>query len=40
MEFKEFIYEKKDGVAKVIINRSERLNAFTALTLEKIYGIS
>ena len=38
MEFKEIIYEKKDGVAKVTINRPERYNAFTALTLEEIYN--
>jgi len=37
MEFKEIIYEKKDGIAKVIINRPERYNAFTSLTLEEIY---
>ena len=37
MEFKDIIYEKKDGIAKVIINRPERYNAFTALTLEEIY---
>ena len=37
MEFKEIIYEKKDGVAKVKINRPERLNSFTALTLQEIY---
>ncbi len=38
MEFKEIIYEKKNGVAKVTINRPERYNAFTALTLEEIYN--
>ena len=37
MEFKEIIYEKKNGVAKVKINRPERLNSFTALTLQEIY---
>ena len=36
MEFKEIIYEKKDGVGKVIINRPKRFNAFTALTLEEM----
>jgi naphthoate synthase len=36
MEFKEIIYKKRDGVAKVIINRPERLNAFTALTIEEM----
>jgi len=38
MKFKEIIYEKKDGVAKVTINRPERYNAFTALTLEEMYN--
>ena len=36
MEFKEIIYEKKDGIAKVIINRPERYNAFTSVTLEEM----
>ena len=36
MEFKEIIYEKKNGVAKVIINRPERLNAFTLLTMQEM----
>ncbi|MFC1858177.1 1,4-dihydroxy-2-naphthoyl-CoA synthase [Thermodesulfobacteriota bacterium] len=36
MEFKEIIYEKKDGVAKISINRPERLNSFTALTIEEM----
>jgi len=36
MEFKEIIYEKRDGVARVIINRPERLNAFTALTIQEM----
>jgi len=37
MEFKEIIYEKDRGVARVIINRPERYNAFTALTLEEMF---
>lgn len=36
MEFKEIIYEKKDGVAKITINRPQRLNAFTVLTLQEM----
>lgn len=36
MEFKEIIYEKKDGIAKITINRPERLNAFTVLTLQEM----
>ena len=30
MEFKEIIYEKDRGIARVIINRPQRYNAFTA----------
>ncbi len=37
MEFQEIIYEKKNGTAKIIINRPARLNSFTALTLNEIY---
>jgi len=37
MEFDEIIYEKKEGIAKIIINRPERYNAFTATTLEEMY---
>jgi len=36
MEFKEIIYEKQDGIAKVIINRPHRMNAFTLLTIEEM----
>jgi 2-ketocyclohexanecarboxyl-CoA hydrolase len=36
MDFNEIIYEKKQGVATIIINRPERYNAFTSLTLEEI----
>jgi dihydroxynaphthoic acid synthetase len=38
MTFKEIIYEKKDGIAKVIINRPQRHNAFTPLTLEEMHA--
>jgi naphthoate synthase len=37
MEFKEIIFEKKDGIAKITINRPQRYNAFTALTLEEMF---
>jgi 1,4-dihydroxy-2-naphthoyl-CoA synthase len=37
MEFKEIIYEKSAGIARVTINRPERYNAFTALTLDLYY---
>jgi len=37
MEFNEIIYEKRGGIARVTINRPERYNAFTALTLEEIH---
>ena len=37
MEFQEIIYEKKEGIAKIIINRPERYNAFTAITLEEMF---
>ena len=38
MEFKEIIYEKDRGIARVIINRPQRYNAFTALTLEEMFS--
>ena len=38
MDFKEIIYKKSAGIAKVTINRPERYNAFTALTLEEMYA--
>lgn len=33
MDFKEIIYQKKDGVARITINRPEKLNAATQLTM-------
>ena len=38
MDFKEIIYQKSEGIAKVTINRPERYNAFTALTLEEMHA--
>jgi dihydroxynaphthoic acid synthetase len=37
MGFGEIIYEKKEGVGRITINRPQRYNAFTALTLEEMY---
>ncbi len=37
MDCTEIIYEKKDGVAKIRINRADRYNAFTAITLAELY---
>lgn len=36
MEFTDIIYEKKEGIAKVIINRPERYNAFRDLTMKEL----
>jgi naphthoate synthase len=36
MDFKEILYEKKEGVARITINRPDRLNAFTTLTLKEM----
>ena len=36
MRFQEIIYEKKGGVAKITINRPEKLNAFTATTCREM----
>lgn len=36
MKFDEIIYEKKDGVARITINRPEKLNAATQLTMHEI----
>jgi len=37
MTFNEIIYQKNDGIAKITINRPERYNAFTPLTLEEMH---
>lgn len=37
MNFDEIIYEKKDGIAKISINRPKRYNAFTSRTLVEMY---
>ena len=36
MDFTDIIYEKKDGVAKIVINRPEVLNAFRAQTVREM----
>lgn len=36
MQFKEIIYEKKNGISWITINRPEKYNAFTALTLDEM----
>ncbi len=36
MEFQDIIYEKKDRVAKIIINRRQVMNALTARTLNEL----
>lgn len=36
MEFQEILYQKKGGVAKIIINRPQAYNAFTTNTLKEI----
>jgi dihydroxynaphthoic acid synthetase len=36
MEFKEILYDKKDGVARVTINRPEKYNACTTVTLMEL----
>lgn len=35
--YKEIIYETCDGIAKISINRPERRNAFTPLTVNELY---
>lgn len=37
MEFNDIIYEKKDGVARVTINREHRRNAFTGDTMVEMH---
>ncbi|MET3505953.1 1,4-dihydroxy-2-naphthoyl-CoA synthase [Halalkalibacter oceani] len=36
MNFNDLLYEKKDGIAIIMINRSEVLNAFRALTVKEL----
>ena len=36
MEFSEIIYQKKEGVARITINRPEKLNAATQLTMQEM----
>jgi len=36
MEFKDIIYTKKDGIAKIMFNRPEVYNAFRTSTLEEV----
>jgi len=41
MEFEEIIYEKKDGIARIAINRPEKLNAATQMTMyEMVQALS
>jgi naphthoate synthase len=36
LDFKDIIYEKKEGIAKIIINRPHAYNAFTTNTLKEL----
>lgn len=36
MEFEEIIYEKRDGIARITINRPSKLNAATQLTVQEM----
>jgi naphthoate synthase len=36
-EYREIVYETMDGIAKITINRPERRNAFTPLTVNEMY---
>ena len=38
MEFEDIIYTKKDGIAKIVINRPNVYNAFRTLTLKEVAG--
>jgi enoyl-CoA hydratase/carnithine racemase len=38
MEFSNIIYDKKDGLAKITLNRADVLNALDPKTLEEIYA--
>jgi len=38
MKFKNIIFEKKDGVAKITLNRPDVMNALDAKTLEEMYA--
>jgi len=38
MEFNNIIFEKKDGLAKITLNRPDVLNALDVNTLEELYG--
>ena len=35
--YREIVYETSDGIAKITINRPERRNAFTPLTVNELY---
>jgi len=36
MEFQDILYEKKDGVARITINRPKSYNAFTGVTIQEL----
>ena len=36
MAYSDILYEKENGIARITINRPERYNAFTAITLEEM----